>query len=311
MKTPLVSIVVPTCNGMATLPALIDALHRQRFDGPFEIVAVDSSSTDGTEDFLRGRVDRLISIPADTFDHGLTRNLGIENATAELVVLTVQDALPATDTWLAELLGPLRADPTIAGAFARQRPRRDASAVTRHYAERAVAASDVPRTVAIDPAEFAALTPSERLVRCTFDNVCSCIRRSVWRDHPFRQTPMAEDIAWAVETLMAGHRLAFVPTAAVEHSHERSARYEFTRTYLLHQRLFELLRLRTIPNVSSLARSISGSLALHLRCERSAPSNGRQRARFVRAIALAFAWPLGQYLGASAAARRTASTGRS
>ena len=205
--------------------------------------------------------------------------------------------MPATETWLAELIAPLRADPTLAGAFARQRPRHDASAVTRHYAERALASSDVPRIVAVDRAEFAALTPTERLVRCSFDNVCSCIRRSVWRDHPFRQTPMAEDIEWAVEILMAGHRLAFVPTAAVEHSHERSARYEFTRTYLLHQRLFELLRLRTIPNLSSLAQSICGSLSLHVQCERSAPPNGKRMAGLVRAIALAFAWPLGQYLG--------------
>ena len=63
MKSPLVSIVLPTQNGMATLPALLDAFDRQRIDCEFEIIAVDSSSTDGTAEFFRNRADPLIVDP--------------------------------------------------------------------------------------------------------------------------------------------------------------------------------------------------------------------------------------------------------
>jgi GT2 family glycosyltransferase len=136
----------------------------------------------------------------------------------------------------------------------------------------------------------------ERLRRCTFDNVCSCIRRSVWIDFPFKATPIAEDLEWARDVLLAGHRLAYVPAATVIHSHDRSARYEFTRTYLLHRRLFELFEVRTIPTLAALARAIASSLALHLRCARADRS-------YFRPIALAFAWPIGQYLGALSAVR--------
>ncbi len=288
---------------MATLPALLDALASQRGDVPFEIVGVDSASTDGTADLLRRRADRMIGIPADAFDHGLTRNLGIEHARGELIVLMVQDALPASDGWLSALIAPLVVDRTLAGAFARQRPRDEASALTRHYAAKYLATSDAGRTVAIDQMELVALTPTERLGRCTFDNVCSCIRRTVWMDHPFRQTPIAEDIEWAKEVLLAGHRLAYVPQAVVIHSHDRSARYEFARTYLLHRRLFELLELRTIPTVSSLARAIVASVVLHVRCERTLPFGRRKAVALWRALSLAVAWPLGQYLGALSAVR--------
>jgi glycosyltransferase involved in cell wall biosynthesis len=82
MSTPRASIVLPTRNGAATLPAVLDAISRQRADFSFEVIAVDSSSTDGTADLLRRRCDRLISIAAEAFDHGLTRNLGIEQAAA-------------------------------------------------------------------------------------------------------------------------------------------------------------------------------------------------------------------------------------
>jgi len=294
VSRPLASVVIPTCNGAATLPALLDALARQRVDFPFEVVAVDSASTDGSAELLRGRVDRVISIPAGTFDHGTTRNLAIEQSQGELIVLMVQDAVPASDTWLAALTAPLRAEAGLAGTFARQIPRPDASAITRRHLERWAGASAAPRTIApASAAEFDALTPSARLERCTFDNVCSCIRRSVWLRHPFRPTPIAEDVEWARDVLLAGHRLAYTPGAAVIHSHDRSAQYEFARTYVLHRRLHELFGLRTIPSVFGLARAVVSSLGEHLRCEVSA-----------RAVALAVAWPLGQYLGALSSARR-------
>jgi rhamnosyltransferase len=151
-----------------------------------------------------------------------------------------------------------------------------------------MAASAAPRNLAIsNRSEFDALTPMERLTRCAFDNVCSCIRRSVWRAHPFRAAPIAEDLEWAREVLLAGYRLAYEPAAVVMHSHDRSLRYEFTRTRLVHRRLNELFGLQTIPTAPSLIRSIGSTLADHVSCELS-----------VRAVALAVIWPLAQYLGA-------------
>lgn len=301
MTRPRVSIVLPTRNGAATLPALLDALARQRVDFPFEIIAVDSASIDGTADLLRGRVDRLIGISRDSFNHGLTRNLAVAQAQGELIVLLVQDALPASELWLAALTAPLIADQGLAGAFARQIPRPDASAITRYALARWGGSSVAARTLAIaDTGELESLDPVARFERCAFDNVCSCIRRSIWLEHPFRETAIAEDIEWAKEVLLAGHRLAYVPAAEVIHSHERPARYEFARTYLLHRRLYELFRLRTIPTLPLLARAIAASLVIHRRCERK--ESGIMFGSW-RATALAFAWPLGQYLGALSAVR--------
>jgi rhamnosyltransferase len=288
VSAPLVSIVLPTRNGAATLPAVLDAIARQQVDFRFELVVVDSSSTDRSAALLRERADRFISIAAESFDHGATRNLAIENSRGELVVMIVQDAVPASDSWLSALTMPLRADRALAGVYARQIPRPGASRLARRQLARWMAASAAPRSLAIaNRPEFEALTPLERLTRCGFDNVCSCIRRSVWSAHPFRPAPIAEDLEWAREVLLAGHRLAYEPSAIVMHSHDRSLRYEFTRTRLVHRRLKELFGLQTIPTAPSLLRSIGATLADHLSCELS-----------VRAVALAVIWPLGQYLGA-------------
>jgi rhamnosyltransferase len=244
----------------------------------------------------------LVSIPPAEFDHGLTRNAGIARAGGDLVVLLVQDAIPDSDRWLDALIAPLLADDGVAGTFCRQRARDDASAVTRHYLDRWVAAGSEPRTFGFDSrAEFDALSPMDQFLGCVFDNVCSCIRRSVWEAHPFRSTPIGEDVEWAREVLLAGRRLVYTPAAVVVHSHDRSARYEFERTYVLHRRLYELFRLHTIPSAPALARAVGSSLALHVRCQPRVPTTRKGVREFGRAIALAVAWPLGQYLGAWAA----------
>jgi rhamnosyltransferase len=300
-----VSIALVTRNGSATLPPLLDALARQRVDFPVEIVAVDSGSTDGSAEILAHSVDRFVTIAPETFNHGLTRNLAIEQSRGDLVVLIVQDALPATDSWLAELTTPLRADARLAGTFARQSPHPDASGIAREYLARAPAASGASTTLLpLTREELAALTPMDRLRRCSFDNVCSCIRRSVWSGIPFRETPIGEDIEWARDVLLAGYRLEFVSRAVVVHSHDRSLSYELARTRALHRRLFELFELRTIPTLPLLARAVAISLVTHFRWARETTGRGLTIADSARAIGLAVTWPLGQYLGGLAGSQK-------
>jgi len=305
---PLVSILILTRNGIATLPATLNRIAEQKCDFPLEVVAVDSGSTDGTAELLTRRVDTLIPIPPASFNHGGTRNLGIGHCGGELVVLLVQDALPASDDWLTALARPLLEDERVAGAYARQIPRPDADAVTRYYLEGYQGCSETPREASVSsPEDFARLPALDRLALCTFDNVCSCIRRSAWRVHPFPAATIAEDVEWAREVLLAGHRLAYVPSAAVIHSHHRSARYELDRTYLIHQRLHALFGLSTVPTARHLVRAVMVSLVAHGRRVIADRAHRRPTlAAWWRAAALAVAFPLGQYLGA-----RSSRTGRS
>ena len=156
-----------------------------------------------------------------------------------------------------------------------------------------MAAGAAPRIAALPGgrSELASLTPLKRLDRCAFDNVASCVRRSVWQQHAFVSTPIAEDVEWGRNVLLAGHALAFVPDAVVAHSHDRSITYEFARTRALHERLRVLFDVQTIPSVGGLLGAVASSTARHARLE------FRRPAQWPRAAALAVAWPLAQYLG--------------
>jgi rhamnosyltransferase len=292
--------VIPTRNGAATLPALLDSLRTQRTNGALEIIAVDSGSTDGTIDLLQPQVHSLIRVAPQEFDHGLTRNLAVARARGEFVVLLVQDALPVGHVFLESLAAPLVANARVAGTFARQQARPEASAITRHYLDNWIASRPEARTSALvdGPPQMAAMTPMARLLFCAFDNVASCIRRSVWEQRPFKSTPIAEDLAWSLDVLLAGYSIAFAPDALVIHSHDRNALYEYRRTRVLHEQLFELFGLQTIPAVPALMRAIATSSLSHARLELRSPG------QWARALTLAVAWPLGQYVGGRRAARR-------
>jgi rhamnosyltransferase len=310
---PEVSVLLLTRNGIATLPSVLATLRTQCAPFQFEIVAVDSGSDDGTRELLAQDADRLVRIPRGQFNHGTTRNVGVEACRGRYVVLLVQDAEPASADWLEHLVAPLRSEaPAAPGAaaphrlaatYARQVPRASAPAVVRAYLAGYAACSPAPRRQAVaDRGAYEELSPAARLALCTFDNVCSCIRRDVWERHPFRPASIAEDLAWARDVLLAGFDLAYVPGAAVVHSHDRPASYEMRRTYLVHQQVRRLFGLATVPTRAHLARGIAVSLAAHARWTLGGPDGSPRRLpELPRALALAVAFPLGQYLGARSA----------
>ena len=294
---PAVSVVIPTWNAGTRLDEVLDALAAQDGDFGCEVIAVDSESTDGTPQRLRRRGARVVEIPAKCFNHGTTRNEALGLARGEFAVLLVQDAVPASPTWLQALVAPLLVDAQVAGSFARQCPAPGASPLTIEYLSRWIAAQPEPRIIGpLTPRQYEAMSPSERLIACAFDNVCACIRLQVWRSHQFRQTCIAEDLEWAREVLLAGYKLAYAADAVVSHSHERPVTYELQRTYLVHQRLHALFGLTTIPSLPALLRSIAVTVPANLHLAAREPT-GRLRAS-IRNAALGVAVPVGQYLGA-------------
>jgi rhamnosyltransferase len=304
-QSPAVTLLILTWNAGAEFPGILRSMQNQKLDRSFEILVIDSGSTDGTEAFLRRESVRLIEIPNSEFNHGLTRNRGIFEAAGEIVVLAAQDARPADNQWMQRLIDCF-ADPQVAGVYSRQIPQADANPFIRYRLQRWGATSAAPRVQSVaNEADFNALLPFEKLARAAFDNVSSSVRRRIALEIPFRERRFGEDIDWAHRALLAGYKIVYQPHSSVIHSHNRSIWYEFKRVYLDHQNLHRLFGVHTVPRVRDVIRCSIGGALLLSRVVADDPSLDLA-ARFSwwsRAIPYSLTQNLAQFLGARSAAR--------
>src|SRR5512135_2968500 len=114
---PDVSVVIPIYNGERYLAEVLGAVFSQETGFSFEVVVIDSGSTDRSLDVAGGFPVRLHRIPNEEFGHGRTRNLGARLAAGRYVVFMSQDATPAHPRWLENLVASVAKDAGVAGAY--------------------------------------------------------------------------------------------------------------------------------------------------------------------------------------------------
>lgn len=297
-QTPHVSIVIPTRNGMPLLRQCLEQVLRQETAWPFEVIVIDSSSTDGTWEFLGTLPVKRLRIHPREFNHGGTRNLGAEQARGEFLVFLVQDAVPADRRWLANLVAACD-QPRVAGAYSRQLPRPDSTLITRYMALATTPTSQQRIYKALPPgATLASLTPPERFRLVSFNNVSSCMHRSLWRHYPFTILPYGEDLDWGKRVVEAGHTIVYEPTSAVYHSHDRSPYYTLKRAYADHYQVSQLFGWTMTASLPTLLRITASSTARAVAYVLSSDGGILLRARSgITAPLFMAALAIGQYLG--------------
>ena len=103
-----VSIVIPVKNGGELLDRVLAKVFEQKTQYQYEVICVDSGSTDGSLEIIKKYPCQLYEIPSQEFGHGKTRNYGAGKGTGEFIVFLTQDALPADEHWLEHFINGLR-----------------------------------------------------------------------------------------------------------------------------------------------------------------------------------------------------------
>jgi rhamnosyltransferase len=217
------SVILLTKNGVHDLERLLPALFGQKAVAPFEVLAVDSGSTDGSIDLLRRFPVRLQDIPAKTFHHSRTRNLAAEQAQGNILIFLSQDAIPASDLWMNKLISNFQ-DPDVGAVYGRQIP------LTTSFSERRETFDIVygAQKLVKDPAHRNGL--GYRFYH--FSDVNAAIRRNVWQATRFPEDlKVFEDLGIAKRMLDDGWKIVYEPEAAVLHSHHYSTLGLFKRYF--------------------------------------------------------------------------------
>lgn len=231
-----ITVAIPTFNGAGLLEQTLAAVCAQRLEPPaqVELLVCDSGSRDGSVTIARRHGADVIEIPTAQFSHGETRNLLMERSSGDHVAFLTQDSVPAGERWLADLLGGFSLADDVALTFGPYLPRPGATPMVARDIDdffRLLSPNGTPRIDRLDSGQRG--LPAGELLGPTgfFTDANGCVAREAWESVPFRATPYAEDHVLAHDMLRAGYAKAYVPSAAVVHSHEYSWRGWLGRSF--------------------------------------------------------------------------------
>ncbi|MBU1125810.1 MAG: glycosyltransferase [Candidatus Omnitrophica bacterium] len=247
---PKVSIVILSRNEEKRIKETLEAVFSQEATFDFEVVVIDSGSTDKTLQIIKGFPVRLYQIAKEEFNHGLTRNYGVSLAQGEIVVLLGADAVPADTHWMRTLVDNLFEDARVAGVYSCQLPHKDATVLTQLRVNRAFTSKKKKLTNRLEVSrDFLSLSPGAQYALCNFDNVSSCIRKKIGEQFPFVKTDFAEDLAWGKTVIQAGFTLVYEPLSVVYHSHDFTAPQWYQKNKVHAQALYKLFGLKKIDSL--------------------------------------------------------------
>ena len=202
----MISVVIRAKNEEQYIAEALEAVLAQDDQEEFEIVVIDSGSTDLTKELVRKLPVRLEEISPDRFSFGSALNLGVQLARGRIIVYLSAHCTPTSHDWLSRLVEPLRCDPTLVATYGRQEPRKG-----------------------MNPFEEPGLLsgfPTDRLLPtgALFSNANCAIWRRTLLSNPFDETlTSSEDLVWRMK--FKAEQILYVPDASVYHSHGINFRY--------------------------------------------------------------------------------------
>jgi len=215
MKKIDTSIILLTLNPGEKFKKVLKAIFNQTYKD-YEVILIDSSSTDNTLKYAKKYPIRIYRIQREDFGHGKTRNLGAKLAKGQYVVYLTQDAIPADNKWLVNLLVNLKTT-DVAGVFGRQVPHSTATPLDLfNYNE------DYPNIKKIISIQ------NYKQSNVIYSDVNSAIKKSIILKYPYPENVIqSEDLSMAIDIIKHNYKLIYEPTATVIHSHKFNLKSTF------------------------------------------------------------------------------------
>ena len=209
---PETSIVIRSFNEAEYIGDVLEAVEQQEYRD-FEIILVDSGSTDGTLEISEKYVDDIEFVAPQNFTFGYSCNVGCKAASGEFVSFLSAHAIPSDDQWLGTMIENLY-ESDVAMTYSNQ-----VGAEETKFSERRL---------------FNELFPEERKRQTGPDywanNASSAIKKELWEEHQFDEYLTGhEDIEWAKHFIDRGYAVVYEPDACVYHIHDETWEQVFNR----------------------------------------------------------------------------------
>ena len=201
-----ISVVIRTKNESKYLHKVLGRLKEQQYSGDVEIIVVDSGSSDGTLEIANKFGCKVIEVRPEDFSFGRALNIGIENASGEIIVNLSGHSVPVNTDYFMLMVEPF-CDTKVGATFGRDIPWPDACPsqardILNHFPENYV------------------------LDGSMFSNANAALRKKCWELVKFNEElPATEDVLWAKQIMNLGYKIHNIPQSTVFHSHTPSLLY--------------------------------------------------------------------------------------
>lgn len=224
-----VDVIIPTYKPDKSFFRVLDMLNKQTIK-PETIIIMNTEEkyfhqlTYGSDFSDKYKNCKVYHLSKREFDHGATRNRGVAKSKADYFVMMTQDADPADEYLLENLLKPL-VEGKAAVSYAKQLPKADCNPIecyTRGF--------NYPDECVIKGEE-----DIKRLGIKTYfcSDVCAAYNRQIFTDLGgfVKRAIFNEDMIYAAKAAKAGQKIAYCADAKVYHSHNYSAKEQFHRNF--------------------------------------------------------------------------------
>ncbi|MEN8264823.1 MAG: glycosyltransferase [Nitrospirota bacterium] len=211
-----VSILIRAKNEDKHIGQTLSVLFSQTYM-KFEVLIVDSGSTDRTLEIAREYPVKIYEIKPEDFTYGYSLNYGFERAEGDFVVNLSAHALPSSNDWLSTLIDNFN-DDRVAAVMSNNLPNPDCNPFDRR---------GLLKKYAIPKQQISGGPPY------IFANYSSAVRKSVWEKVHYSETlSYAEDHDWALRVEALGYKIIYEPDAKTYHSHNETLKQIYRRSYM-------------------------------------------------------------------------------
>ncbi|MFX1311073.1 MAG: glycosyltransferase family 2 protein [Promethearchaeota archaeon] len=217
-KTPLISIVIRTKNEEKGLPKLLQCIRNQIIDKNYEIIIVDSGSTDRTLEIAKKSKLKIIKIKSDTFSYGKALNIGIGNSLGDIVIFVSAHIMILSNSWLKNLIQPIL-DENIKCTYGKLIGNSNVNPF-----EELLWKSMYPEK----DKTFSKLTQSKSL---KLSNSNAAYHKSIFKNLKFNENiPYAEDRLMGFQLLKKKIKIKYVHSSKTYHTHQYKFKTNFLRS---------------------------------------------------------------------------------
>ena len=238
MNKKKVDVVIPVYHPGSEFKKLMERLERQTYEVNriFLMHTTDGQSLESMKE--RYKNVTVEEITPDEFDHAATRDKGIRQSDADIVICMTQDACPDNEYLVSELVQALE-EANVAVAYARQLPRKESTLLERYTRQ-----FNYPPESKVKSSK-----DLEKMGIKTFfcSDVCAAYNRDMYlKNGGFEKKAIFnEDMVYAAGALDAGYAVSYCADALVYHSHNYTGRQYYRRNFDLgvsqadHPEIFE------------------------------------------------------------------------